>query len=505
MRLSAYLNFAAEELLRSELSYLTQVTDYDTSWAARLTNGDGSLAYPDLLEELASRQHPDGCWGGRVPYGYDRLLTTLSVVLLLARVGSRHRDHEQRAIGERYVWQHADKLEREVHRTVGFEMILPTLLKEGEELGLDLPYAQLRHYEAERAKKLSLLPTRQLFQRRTAALFSLEAFAGDVDLDGVANLLSEDGSVIGSPSATAWFLGQVSDWRARYPKSATYLEDLLARYKVGLPTLAPYDVFARAWVLYYLRYGGLLDAHKDLMHSHHEHLLERWSPEGVGWSSNAFPDSDDTAMVALELHRAGYEVDGTPLISYERDEHFAVFNHERDPSISANLHILEALETLPERDRARVRDKILSYVLGERHYGCYWSDKWHASVYYPTSQALIALLPYAADRMDETLHWIFSTQRPDGSWGQYGATAEETALVLLALLLYHRDARSLPQEPLHRAARYLLANENSFKNDYPELWIAKVLFAPTFVIRSIILAALKLYDDTFGERTSRKP
>src|SRR3712207_6878732 len=117
MRLTAYLDFTAEELLRSELSYLSQVTDYDTSWAARLTDGDGSLAYPNLLEELASRQHPDGSWGGRVPYGYDRLLTTLSVVLLLARVGSRHRDHERRMIGERFVWQHADKLEREVHRS----------------------------------------------------------------------------------------------------------------------------------------------------------------------------------------------------------------------------------------------------------------------------------------------------------------------------------------------------------------------------------------------------
>jgi hypothetical protein len=111
----------------------------------------------------------------------------------------------------------------------------------------------------------------------------------------------------------------------------------------------------------------------------------------------------------------------------------------------------------------------------------------------------MALLPYAANQMDETLLWLFSTQQPDGSWGHYGPTSEETALVLLALLLYHRNARPLPSEPLRRAARYLLQNENSFRNDYPELWIAKVLYAPTSVIRSIILAALNLYADTFGE------
>ncbi len=72
MRLSAYLDLAVEKLLRSKLSYLTQPTDYDTSWAARLQNEDGSLAYPDLLQGLVERQHPDGSWGGRISYGYDR-------------------------------------------------------------------------------------------------------------------------------------------------------------------------------------------------------------------------------------------------------------------------------------------------------------------------------------------------------------------------------------------------------------------------------------------------
>lgn len=500
MRLSAYLDFAVGELLRSELSYLTQVTDYDTSWAARLRNPDGSLAYPHLLRELVERQHPDGSWGGQIPYSYDRLLSTVAVVSLLAQVGDRRHDEEQRLAGERYVWQQVNKLEPGVHRTVGFEMILPTLLKEGEELGLDLPYNQLRFYEEERQKKLSLLPTHRLFERRTTALFSLEAFADGVDLDGVTNMLSADGSMADSPSATAWLLGQVPDWRTRLPKSTAYLESLLKRYDAGLPTMAPYDIFARAWILYYLHHGGLLDGHEEMLRPHYEHLRDNLRPEGVGWSSTAFPDSDDTSMVLLMLHLAGYEVDGSLLLSYEREDHFAVFEHELDPSISANLHILEALQTLPERERGRVREKILNYVLGARHRGAFWSDKWHASVYYPTSQALIALLPHTPEQMDDTLHWLFSTQQVDGSWGQYMPTAEETALTLLALVLYHRSGRSLPQEPMRRAARYLLANEQPFKNDYPELWIAKTLFAPTFVIKSIILAALGLYEDTFGDQ-----
>jgi hypothetical protein len=53
---------------------------------------------------------------------------------------------------------------------------------------------------------------------------------------------------------------------------------------------------------------------------------------------------------------------------------------------------------------------------------------------------------------------------------------------------------------LRLAARYLIANEMPFKDDYPELWIAKALYAPTFVIRSIVIAALGLYLDTFGDK-----
>ena len=78
-------------------------------------------------------------------------------------------------------------------------------------------------------------------------------------------------------------------------------------------------------------------------------------------------------------------------------------------------------------------------------------------------------------------------------------TAEETALTLLALLKYHREVSSLPHEPLHRAARYLIVEESPFQERYPELWFSKALYAPTVVVRSTILAALGLYRDTFDE------
>ncbi len=500
MRTAAYLDFAVGELLKEELSQLTQASDYDTCWAARLTNEDGSLAYPHLLEALAERQHPDGSWGSQIPYVHDRLLSTLAVVLLLRRHGHRQRDREQRLAGERYIWQHVGQLHYDAHKPVGFEMILPTLLAEGRELGVDLPYTQLSHYEDVRAKKLSLLPTERLFETQTSALFSLEAFAGDIDLEGATNLLLEDGSMAASPSATAFLMSQVPDWRSRYPRSAVYLEDLLGRQDGGLPMIAPCDIFVRAWVIYYLHHGGsLLAGHAGSLKPHYEYFLEHWRPEGVGWTPRTIPDADDTALVLLALRHAGYEVDGTSLLAYERDQHFVNFDFELDPSVTTNLHILEALETLPQRERPRVREKILGYVLRARRYGTFWSDKWHASVYYPTSMALMILPSHVPDEMDTTLRWLLFTQHANGAWGQYMPTREETALALLALLNYHRTVEPLAQEPLRRAAEYLIATERPLEESYPELWICKALYAPAFIIRSIILAALSLYHDTFGD------
>jgi halimadienyl-diphosphate synthase len=181
--LASYLDSEVDRLLKADFSQPTRVTDYDTSWAARLTNEDGSLAYPDILEKLSECQRSDGSWGSRIHYVHDRLLNTLSVILVLSSFGSRQRDREQLQAGVRYIWQHVSRLRYDAHRTIGFEMLLPTLLAEGREQGLDLPYAQLSRYEYERAKKLRLLPTQRLFKTRTSALFSLEAFAGRVDLE----------------------------------------------------------------------------------------------------------------------------------------------------------------------------------------------------------------------------------------------------------------------------------------------------------------------------------
>ncbi|MBA3533691.1 MAG: hypothetical protein H0T73_17375 [Ardenticatenales bacterium] len=479
-----------------------QPTVYDSAWVARLSHEDGTAAYPHLLPWLLAQQHDDGSWGGQLPYLHDRFLSTLTVLLLLAHPSQRFNYWIPIRAGETYLREHVTELDQDLERTAGFELILPSLLVEARQVGLALPYRTLSRFEAERAAKLKFLPSQGLFTEQTSALFSLEAFAGVMGIGATAALLLENGSMSCSPAATAFLLNAVPQWRSRHPKSVAYLEALMATHSGLLPHFAPYDLFHRGWVLSYLYYAGLLERYPALVEPLHQHLREHWRATGMGFSSvpGALPDADDTAMALLALYRAGDKVEGSNLLVYERAEFFASFPHESHASTSTNLHVLEAIDALPLADQTRVREKIVRFLLQTRREGTFWSDKWHASIYYPTSHALIVLPPYAPTELDSTLQWLLAQQRPNGGWGQYGATVEETALVLLALLYYHRhhcsDPQLFPTAVLHRGARYLHTHEPH--GPYPELWIAKVLYAPLPVIQSLILAAVALYEEMFG-------
>ena len=489
---------AVSRVIERGLSRPLQATDYDTSWALRLSNADGTLAYPHLLERLLDRQREDGSWGGRVPHAHDRLLSTLSVVV--AMHGSTDpRAKKSLEAGVLYLRQHlGDLVDPEVDRTIGFELIFPALLEEAAEVGLDLPFAAMDHLKQERATKLGLLP-QDIFRNHTTVLFSLEAFRRKLDVQAASGLLLENGSMANSPSATAYLLSRIPGWREKLPRSAAYLDGLLEMAERGLPPAHPCDVFVRAWTLYYLQHGGLFHANREVLEPHLDYLRDNVWPDGVWFAANSGSvDSDDTAVTLLVLHHAGYEVDGSLLLQFEEDRWFSAHRYESNPSVSTNLHILEALPVIPKPHRERVREKILSYLLGVRREGAYWRDKWHASVYYPTTMALTILSEHARAELRPTVDWLLAAQRPNGSWGEHMPTTEETSLTLLALLKYHRGVRPLPEASLRRAAAYLSNHDGASARGYPELWIGKSLYAPDFAIEAARLSTLALYEDTFG-------
>ena len=140
---------------------------YDIAWLARLRAADGQARWPELVDWLLEHQAPDGSWGGATVYYHERIIVTLAAVIALCENGHSHGTCVREAVqrGERYLWQHLHLLPRDPFELVGFELIMPTLLGEARNLGLDVPSHACGYAEIQTAK-LRLIPSDLLYSPR---------------------------------------------------------------------------------------------------------------------------------------------------------------------------------------------------------------------------------------------------------------------------------------------------------------------------------------------------
>lgn len=463
-------------------SGLMRPTAYDTAWLARVPAEPHFCvpAFPEALSWLRQNQNHDGSWGAKVEYVHDRMISTLATILALAKWSEDGRDEYAMERGLGYIWKKADQLEQE-HETIGFEVILPTLLEQGRELGLSLPTSAFERYYRVRDEKLAKIPQDMRYSRNTTLAFSLEFMGDDFEVDKAKFIQEFDGSVAVSPSATAYFLTKWPDNVA----ARRYIANVAATYGGKAPQVFPFDVFETAWSLWNLFLADMASDQKVARHL--EDLKRLWDKgQGVGYSSNhSVPNADDSAVVFRILSLADLDPDPSPLYKFEREDYFICYPFERNPSIGTNIHVLEALKGL---DKHRI-SKVVKWLRSVQVDGHYWVDKWHASAYYSTAHAIIALIGLDHDLAQSAVQWVLDTQRPDGCWGYYaGPTAEETAYCLQALSMYDRHVESLGREVFTRGRKGLLA----CTEEKPALWIGKCLYAPLRVVESAICSALAM-------------
>lgn len=489
----------AKELVRN-LNNRMGPSPYDIAWLARLRNSaNGDARWSELIEWLLENQHPDGSWGGEIVYYHDRIICTLAAAIALQENG--HSQQAQKAIerAEHYLWHHLHLLPRDPFELVGFELIFPTLLGEARALGLDVPSHTCGYGEKQTAK-LRLIPPEMLYSPSISTVHSLEFLGRDGDPDRLRQAMASNGSLGNSPAATAYYLLLLSH---DDEKALAYLEAM--QEQAGhVIYLYPFSTFELAWVLNNLAFSGVPVtefAGSDTW----ERILSEMGTTGVGLDHTfGIPDADTTSVWLYLLTSAGYDINPAILAQFEDEgtRIFRTYHYERNPSVSTNVHALEALNLIPDYpNRHKVKEQILFTLLANRKYNIYWTDKWHASPYYATAHTLIALLKegtYLAGACCHTVDWILHTQRNDGSWGFFErGTAEETACALTALLYYNRY-ESIDLEVLHRGAAYLESTHKGANSTYPELWLGKDLYVPLDVVRSAILSALILYDETLG-------
>lgn len=470
-------------------------TAYDTSWIARL--GDIEPVMSKLaIRWLCENQLSDGSWGAKeIVYYHDRIICTLGAMIALTYQGHRTQDKIQIERGLAALENITSNATRDLAAdingaTVGFEMIVPTLVQEAERLGIIKQQRdrilskliKLREKKLERIKGIKI-------NRFVTPAFSAEMAGLDAqNLLDIDNLQDSNGSVAHSPSATAYYAINIR----RDQNALNYIRTWLSE-DGGAPDVAPFDVFEPAWVLWNLKLLPKLDAITlKASKPHLDFLARTWDAKnGIGHASQYAPkDGDDTGLVYEVLSHFGYNINIDAVLRYEEKECFRCFDLEANSSISANIHILGALKQAGFTQAILPVQKILNFLHRSRIQGKFWMDKWHISPYYPTSHAIIIAQGMDDELCRTAIEWLLETQRRDGSWGYYGiSTAEETAYALQALWLWDKKVQHIPKGCLHKGKIWL---EDHQKNEHNPLWIGKCLYSPRLVIDSAIITVLSL-------------
>lgn len=233
---------------------------YDTAWVSLVTKSDAGgkrWLFPESFRVLLEKQNADGSWDSAASE-IDGILNTAAGLLSLKRhateplqIAISEEDLQPRiARATTSLKGQLDAWDVSLTLHVGYEIILPSLLKLIKEEGVEL--GQWRGEDelmAVNAAKLSRFKPEFLYHKKqTTALHSLESFVGIIDFDKVTHHKVR-GAIMSSPSATAAYLMNLSTWD---DEAERYLRDVVARGpgngRGGVPSAFPSTNFEYSWV-----------------------------------------------------------------------------------------------------------------------------------------------------------------------------------------------------------------------------------------------------------------
>ncbi|WP_338742771.1 hypothetical protein [Actinomadura luteofluorescens] len=461
------------------------------------------------IDYLVALQRRDGTWGGPDLYALVPTLSATEALLHLACARDRSPVRAEHRTGAADLLTAAadrglaasrrllDRACRPWPRTLGADLLVPYLVDEINRtlLRCEAPaargsvprplgrHAVLRAPLAGRAAQGSApssvppggspLPAGHLWEGSAGP--AREAAAG-----------SPDGWTIGaSPAATA-------AWLARRPAGGRdevcvgALDRLARRHGGPVPGLGPAIAGEQVELAGTLVRAGLGAAVPPRLR---EQLRRQ-----VGGTTGDYGTVSTALYTLAELGELGGRCPAEVLRPFQAATRFQ--RPPGDPVWSpvANAHMLEAFGVHAAARPAHLRrhspaiSAITRWLCGRQQLSGRWEDPRHASPYYATSHAAAALSRFgrrgASSAVARAVWWVRGTQRPDGSWGVWRGTAEETAYALQTLLAApHR----VPQDLLARGAA-ALERLVATGTGHPPLWHGTDLYAPAAVIDATILA-----------------
>lgn len=461
-------------------------SDYDTAWVARVPDASGCRPeFPEVTDVVRRRQRPDGGWSDDGHVG-ARVLATLASMLALTDFDNAKDDGARATRAVAFVQHHWRAAVDHPYVPIGFELIVPTLVREAARRGLALGNL-LPECETMGADKLARVRP-HVYDARASVGFSLEFLGDELSADDARRVVDARGSVSASISATAGYARCSRD-----PAALQYLSRCIrARSPEAISYSPDAGLFGAIWTLYHLDLGGLLradDAHAIALA---RGIADAAGSHGIGWSTQtAYGDGDDTVLGLWTATVLGQHVDWTALRQYETDDFYIAHHGETTPAVSVNAHVLSAAQRFPGHFGPGTVGKLKRFLAQHQRSDGSWVDKWHVSPLYPTSRSVCALLPCDRDAAARGVDHLVRTQRRDGSWGVLDdGSAEETAYAMHALHAAHRAGHGGLLDTLRRAFVYLRAVHRPGAGHGPRLWIAKDLYRPRTVVEAAVLAAL---------------
>ncbi|KAL9035594.1 MAG: hypothetical protein Q9214_006506, partial [Letrouitia sp. 1 TL-2023] len=497
-------------------------------WVSMIRKTEGGVQtwlFPEAFDFILKRQHLDGGWQsfpllpGELTSGIDGIVNTMAAILALkTRIAASSDDVQKIAVR---VSRAVTALHRMLQSwdfnstdTVAFEVIVPAHLEMLEEHGLTFQFdarALLIKSYQERMGKFR--PEFLYGKELTSLLYCMEAFIGKVNFDRVAHH-KVAGSMLTSPSSTAAYLMNSSQWDN---EAESYLRNAIV--DGSFPEVYTTRIFEVTWAM-----EALMEAFsRETVISHEaqqigDFLQSTFHSENglVGWTPDALDESDDTSNVIYVLNYLGRPTSPNAMIRrYESSDKFRCFAMERNPSPSANAHILKAL--LSAQKPRLYLDQIVkaaTYICD-----CWWksdaSDKWNNTPHYGMmlfaqslmmlvekwDQGLLENFPQTlmTDRIRTVLFGLLvdtlQAQNHDGSWG-LRQSRETTAYAIITLatlsnfpLSYH--LMSQLQKSVIQGRKFL----QSRIQDWTEpdfIWKGKAIYGVAILSEAYTISAMSI-------------
>ncbi len=235
---------------------------YDTSWVSMISKFNGNQRhwlFPESFIMLLESQSDQGGWE-QGSSDVDGILNTMAALLAM-------KWHHESPLDDHHPESRPDQLAKRIASAVGwlktkmqawdvgtsdqvgFEMLIPSLLRLLERECIHFQFPASRRLEQLNAAKLSKSNPHMLYSDKASTLIhSLEAFVGIINFDNVSHHL-RGGSMMASPSSTAAYLIYSTKWD---DAAEQYLRRVYSNgvggHQGGFPSASPSTIFETSWV-----------------------------------------------------------------------------------------------------------------------------------------------------------------------------------------------------------------------------------------------------------------